>query len=82
MVNATYALKLEDQQKLVSYAVRYKGVRTSIDERQRTMTVWTTWNDNDEPTSIADCFALQLVAEGRPEMPDEEYRRRFKGEPI
>jgi hypothetical protein len=82
MVNKTYALKPDDQAKLISYASRYKSIRTTIDETNQIMTVWTTWPGNDEPSSIADQFQLQAVSNDLPKMPDDEYRRRVEGKPI
>jgi hypothetical protein len=82
MVKVTYALKSEDEKKLISYASRYRSIRTSIDEIKHTMTVWTTWLKNDEPSSIADEFQLEVVSTDPPKMPEGEHRRRVKGEPV
>jgi hypothetical protein len=46
------------------------------------MTVWTTFDNNDEPTSGAETFKLQVVSADAPVMPDDEFRRRRKGEPV
>lgn len=81
MVKKTYALRAEDEAKLVSYACRYRGIRTSIDEVHGTMTVWTTFADNKESTSTADSFQLEVVSDDPPKMPQEEYQRRVKGKP-
>lgn len=81
MVEKTYALKPEDEEKLISYAMRYRSIRTAIDETNQTMTVWTTWPGNDKPTSIADQFQLQPVSNDQPKMPENEYRRRVEGKP-
>jgi hypothetical protein len=82
MVKNTYALTPDDQAKLISYASRYRSIRTTIDETNQTMTVWTTWLDNNEPSSIADQFQLQTVSNDQPKMPDDEYRRRVEGQPV
>lgn len=80
MVKKTYSLDATDMNKLVSYALRYRRVSTFIDETHDTMTVYTSFADNAEPTSIADRFTLNVVSEAAPGMPEEEYRRRIKGE--
>lgn len=82
MVNRTYALRHQDQMKLISYACRYRSIRTTIDEVNGVMNVYTTFADNGEPTSIADQFKLEVVAEGIPAMPPDEYRRRVEGNPF
>lgn len=82
MVKKTYTLKAADAAKLVSYASRYRAIRTSIDEKHATLTVWTTFADDTEPTSIADQFTLEVVSEDSPKMPEEEYRRRVEGKPF
>jgi hypothetical protein len=82
VVKTTYALTPDDQKKLISYASRYRSIRTRIDETDHTMTVWTTFDNNDEPTSGAETFKLQVVSADAPVMPDDEFRRRRKGEPV
>lgn len=82
MVKKTYALRAEDQAKLVSYASRYRSIRTSIDETHGTMTIWTTFADNSEPTSIADRFQLQVVSNDPPIMPEDEYSFRIESKPF
>jgi phosphopantetheine adenylyltransferase len=82
MVKTTYALTPDDQEKLISYASRYRSIRTIIDETNHTMTVSTTFLDNVEPTSGAETFKLQVVSADPPTMPDVEFRRRMKGEPV
>lgn len=79
MVKKTYALKPIDAEKLVSYACRYRAIQTSIDELHGIMTVFTTFADNGQPTSIADQFKLELVSDEPPCMPVDEYRRRVLG---
>ena len=79
MVKNTYSLTLEDAKKLISYACRYRSIRTKIDEDARTMTVYTTFVDNDNPTSIADSFQLDVVSMDPPKMPNDERRRRVEG---
>ncbi len=81
MVKKKYALRPEDQTKLISMAIRYRAIRTSIDEVHGTMTVWTTFVDSNEPTSIANEFKLDVVSNDPPRMPEEEYRRRAEGKP-
>ena len=82
MVKKTYDLRPKDQTKLISMAIRYRAIRTSIDEVNGTMTVWTTFADNNEPTSIANEFQLDIVSNDPPRMPEEEYRRRVEGKPC
>jgi len=79
MVNKTYKLKPEDANKLISYAERYRSIRTRIDQNRDTMTVSTTFVDNPEPTSIADRFDLDKVSDNLPKMPKDEYERRVEG---
>ncbi len=82
MIKKTYALRPEDQAELISIAIRYRAIRTSIDEVNGTMTVWTTFfADNNEPTSIAKNFQLDLVSNDPPKMPEDEYRHRVEGKP-
>jgi hypothetical protein len=80
MVTKTYALNPADQAKLISYATRYRGVRTKIDERRGVMIVWTTFLDNSESTSPADEFQLEVESNNPPGMPEGEYQRRVKGQ--
>lgn len=47
----------------------------------RDWTVWTTFVDSNEPTSIANEFKLDVVSNDPPRMPEEEYRRRAEGKP-
>lgn len=82
MVKTTYALTDEQAEKLASYASRYRSIRTTIDEKDGTMTIWTSFADNAEPTSIADKFQLEVLSEEPPTMPEAEYRRRVEGKPF
>jgi hypothetical protein len=79
MVKKTFALKPEDQEKLISYASRYRSIHTDIDEARGVMVVWTTFLDNSKPTSKADEFQLEVVSNDPPEMPEREYQRRMAG---
>ena len=79
MVNKTYKLNPEDAKKLISYACRYRGMTTKIDQTHDVMRVYTTFADNDKPTSIADRFQLIKIKDETPKMPREEYERRVLG---
>ena len=78
-VRRTFAMSPKDAEYLVSLATRYRRIATSIDQDRATLTVWTTFADNEEPTSIALRFDLQVLSEDPPEMPRQEYRRRVEG---
>jgi hypothetical protein len=71
--------KPEDQEKLISYASRYRSIHTDIDEARGVMVVWTTFLDTSKPTSKADEFQLEVVSNDPPEMPEREYQRRMAG---
>ena len=79
MVKKTYKLKPEDAEKLISYAERYRSICTSINQNTDTMSVDTTFVDNDQPTSSADRFDLIKVSDDHPKMPKEEHERRVEG---
>jgi hypothetical protein len=79
MVGKTFTLSKEDQEYLVSIICRYRATQTSIDEETGQLTVWTTFADNKEPTSIAARFNMLLVSDDPPKMPDHEYRSRVLG---
>ncbi len=81
MVKKTYQISQEDAEWLVSYACRYRSVRTIIDEQNLFMYVHTTFADNDQPTSIAAKFQLELLSDEPPQMPQEEHERRVQGKP-
>lgn len=71
-VKKTYSLNQADAEKLLSYACRYKGMQTSINETTNTLTVFTTFADNDQPTSIADQFNLIIINESSTEITNKE----------
>ena len=77
--NKTYELQPEDQEKLLSYACRYKSMQTSINEDDDILTVWTSFADHANPTSIADKFKLRVISDQTPKMPRDEYDRRVLG---
>jgi hypothetical protein len=81
MVKKTFALSDQDKEKLVSYACRYRSISTVIDEKGGTMTVYTTFADNNQATSRADSFDLDIISNDPPKMPKDEYQRRVKGSP-
>lgn len=80
MVSKTYQLNALDAEKLISYAVRYRSICTSINKIEDTLTVYTTFAHTDEPTSIADRFQLEIISDAPPKMPKEEHRRRIEGQ--
>jgi hypothetical protein len=82
MVNKTYRLSHPDAEKLLSYACRYRAIRTTIDETHGTLTVLTSFADSTEPNSVAERFSLEVVSESAPQMPPDEYRRRVEGKPF
>ena len=79
MVSKTYSLSQQDEKKLISYACRYRRIQTNVDENHNTMTIYTTFADNDQPTSIADELSLTVLNDSPPKMPQEEYQRRVQG---
>jgi|GEM_PF-6169886 len=81
MVSKTYALSPEDQERLISMICRYHTVKTQISEIQNRLIVSTCFGDNDEPTSAAGNFDLEVVSEEKPGMPADEHRRRVEGRP-
>lgn len=82
MVKKTYRLSAGDEQELVSYATRYRGMMTDIDEAHDEMRVYTTFADNGHPTSAAVRFPLEVVSDEPPAMPEREYRCRVCGERV
>jgi len=79
MVKKTFRLKQEDSEYLISLASRYRSIRTVIDEEHGQMIVYTTFIGNDEPTSIAASFEMELLSHEKPKMPEHEYKRRVMG---
>ena len=75
----TYEISEADAKKLISYACRYPRMKTSLDEVNLTLTVYTTFAGNEEASSIADRFALSVISDESPKMPREEYARRVEG---
>ena len=78
MIRKTFRLTQEDQKQLASLASRYRAIRTHIDEAQGILYVSTTFANDAEPTSVAARFQMELVSHDPPQMPPDEYRRRFQ----
>ena len=75
----TFEISEDDAKKVISYACRYPRMETILDEVNLTLTVYTTFADNEEASSIADRFALIVISDEKPKMPREEYTRRVEG---
>jgi hypothetical protein len=82
MVKRTYKLSDVDAERLLSLALRYTAISTSIDEENREMSVSTTWVNNPEPTSLGARFKLEVVSDEAPAMPKWEEDPRVKGVPY
>ena len=81
MVKKTFKLNEEDQEYMISIIQRYRSTRTVINEESGVLTVYTTFLDNNEPTSIATSFQMETVSTEPPEMPDFEHKKRVMGDP-
>jgi len=82
MVKNTFKLSDDDKVYLTSIITRYRITRTVINEMTGELTVYTTFADNEEPTSKAAIFKMELVSENPPVMPENEYKRRVLADPT
>jgi len=81
MVKKTFKLSEKDQEYMISIISRYRATKTIINESTGELTVYTTFANNEKPTSIAAKFQMELISEDPPEMPEHEYKRRVMGIP-
>ena len=79
MVKKTFKLSEKDQEYMISIISRYRATKTIINESTGELTVYTTFANNENPTSIAIKFQMELISENPPKMPEDEYKRRVKG---
>jgi len=82
MVKKTFKLSEKDQEYMISIICRYRATQTIIDQETGELTVYTTFMDNNKPTSICTKFQMILESDNSPEMPKDEEKRRIYGIPA